>query len=198
MNKNLPCLICGQLVKWKGFCKKHYYDNYNQINKERIKNGRKQYRILHLKEINEKTKIYYNQNKSDILFRNTQYRINNKDKIQAHKRESRKNNIRYRLEVKLRNGTKRRLKYYMAHKSEKTIKLLGCDIITFINYIESKFEPGMNWNNWGAKGWHIDHIIPICNFDLTKKEKQEKCFNYTNLQPMWALDNYRKGGRLNG
>jgi hypothetical protein len=50
----------------------------------------------------------------------------------------------------------------------------------------------MNWNNNIVRGWHIDHIVPCAKFDLTKVEQQKKCFNYTNLQPLWAIDNLLK------
>lgn len=48
----------------------------------------------------------------------------------------------------------------------------------------------MSWDNYGD--WHIDHRKPCSLFDLSKKSEQLKCFNYTNLQPLWAIDNLRK------
>ena len=50
------------------------------------------------------------------------------------------------------------------------------------------------WDNYGE--WHIDHIKPCAKFDLTKLEDQKKCFNYTNLQPLWAIDNYKKRDKI--
>jgi hypothetical protein len=44
--------------------------------------------------------------------------------------------------------------------------------------------------------WHIDHITPCTAFDLTDPEQQKKCFHYTNLQPLWASDNIRKGNKI--
>jgi hypothetical protein len=51
----------------------------------------------------------------------------------------------------------------------------------------------MSWSNWGKFGWHIDHIRPCASFDLSKKSEQLKCFNYSNLQPLWAVENLKKG-----
>ena len=51
----------------------------------------------------------------------------------------------------------------------------------------------MTWDNYGD--WHVDHIRPCCSFDLTKIEEQNICFHYTNLQPLWAEENFKKNGR---
>jgi HNH endonuclease. len=53
----------------------------------------------------------------------------------------------------------------------------------------------MSWDNYGRDGWHIDHIRPCASFDLTDPEQQRQCFHYTNLQPLWAADNIRKGAK---
>jgi hypothetical protein len=75
------------------------------------------------------------------------------------------------------------------------MKKLGCDVITFKKYLESQFKEGMNWNNYGRKGWHIDHIRPCSNFDLSNLEQQKQCFHYTNLQPLWWKDNLIKSSK---
>jgi hypothetical protein len=71
---------------------------------------------------------------------------------------------------------------------------LGCSIPFLKNHLESKFLSGMSWDNHGE--WHIDHIVPCAYFDLTKKESQLICFNYANLQPLWAGDNIAKRDKL--
>ena len=53
----------------------------------------------------------------------------------------------------------------------------------------------MTWDNWQHDGWHIDHIRPCASFDLADLEQQRQCFHYTNLQPLWAADNIRKGAK---
>lgn len=54
----------------------------------------------------------------------------------------------------------------------------------------------MSWNNYGKNGWEIDHIIPCSYFDLTKEENQRICFNYRNLQPLWASENNTKKAKV--
>ncbi|NBQ17559.1 hypothetical protein EBU24_04530 [bacterium] len=81
-------------------------------------------------------------------------------------------------------------------KSKHTMELLGCSIEELKIYLEKQFVKGMCWNNYGKKGWHIDHILPCASFDLTDPEQQKICFHYTNLQPLWAKDNYKKRDKV--
>lgn len=79
-------------------------------------------------------------------------------------------------------------------KSAKTIELLGASIDTVYKHLEAQFKEGMNWENYGK--WHVDHILPCSSFDLAKPEEQLKCFNYKNLQPLWAIDNLKKHAKI--
>ena len=55
----------------------------------------------------------------------------------------------------------------------------------------------MNWANHAPKGWHIDHIKPLASFDLADRKQLLESVHYTNLQPLWAADNLRKGTKRN-
>ena len=58
--------------------------------------------------------------------------------------------------------------------------------------IENKFAFGMSWENYGK--WHIDRIITVC---MAKTEEDVLTLNhYKNLQPLWAIDNLKKGSLL--
>lgn len=80
-------------------------------------------------------------------------------------------------------------------KSQETLNILGCSFDELKKYIESKFKDGMTWDNYGYRGWHVDHIKPCASFDLSDPKQQEECFHYTNLQPLWAKDNLSKGSK---
>lgn len=80
-------------------------------------------------------------------------------------------------------------------KLSTSLELFGCTKEDLVKHLESQFQSGMTWNNYGLHGWHIDHIKPCASFDLTLDEEQRKCFHYTNLQPLWAKDNLKKGAR---
>lgn len=96
-------------------------------------------------------------------------------------------NLRSRLRTALKNNA----------KNGSAVKDLGCSIEFLKQYLESKFQPGMNWENHGLKGWHIDHIIPLCTFNLVNRQEFLKACHYTNLQPLWAIDNLSKSKRGN-
>lgn len=76
-----------------------------------------------------------------------------------------------------------------AGKTADTLSLLGCTVGELIAHIEGQFLPGMAWSNHGLRGWHVDHIEPCHMFDLTDPEQQRACFHFTNLRPLWAVDN---------
>ena len=104
-----------------------------------------------------------------------------------------KTDIVYRIKHSLR----RRMKNYLKRKDRlSTIELLGCSAEECIRHLESLFTVGMSWENYGFKGWHIDHIIPCASFNLLDVEDQKKCFNYKNLQPLWWWENLSKGTKI--
>jgi hypothetical protein len=100
------------------------------------------------------------------------------------------------LSHRLRARISTAIKNQYSKKAFLSMDLIGCTIDECIKHIEKQFKPGMSWSNYGLKGWHIDHIIPCSLFDLTIPDQQKKCFNYTNLQPLWAKENIKKGNKL--
>jgi hypothetical protein len=126
------------------------------------------------------------------------YVIKHRDKIREYDRKWKLNwrqridSLNYRLGQNLR----RRLRFVLHGQQQpaRMLKLLGCSIEDFKIYIESKFESGMSWENYGRDGWHIDHIMPCAIFDLSKPDHQKRCFHFSNMQPMWGDENIRKRG----
>ena len=84
------------------------------------------------------------------------------------------------------------------YKSKSIPNLIGCSIEQLKQHLEKQFRRGMTWGNYGRCGWHVDHIIPCSKFDLTIIEEQKKCFNFSNLQPLWALENILKSNKPSG
>ena len=95
---------------------------------------------------------------------------------------------------RIRSLIKQTLTYHGGRKAAKSEVLLGCTVQEARQHLESLFQPGMSWENHGE--WHIDHIRPCASFsDLTQLEQQKQCCHYTNLQPLWAIDNILKSDK---
>jgi hypothetical protein len=116
-----------------------------------------------------------------------------------------KTNPSYAMACRLRGRLRAALKQAGLNPNKphrkSTEELVGCSFGDLVTHIESKFTVGMDWDvflNAGFSGIHIDHIMPCAAFDLTKEEEQRKCFHWSNLQPLWAVDNLSKGARYEG
>ena len=79
-------------------------------------------------------------------------------------------------------------------KSKNTEYFLGCTFEEAWGYLIPQFRFPMTRENYG-KIWHVDHIRPVCSFDLSDPEQVKACFHYTNLQPLFIEENLRKGGK---
>ena len=116
----------------------------------------------------------------------------------CYTREFKKNNKGISENERLKHNLRNRLCQALKNNQKvgSAVQDLGCTIEEFKTYLEAKFQPGMTWENYGLKGWHIDHIIPLDSFNLTNEEELKKACHYTNLQPLWAEDNLSKGNKL--
>jgi hypothetical protein len=95
-------------------------------------------------------------------------------------------NLRGRLiEIRKRSG--------VSIDVSAAINFLGCSLDELRDHIESQFQQGMTWDNWGRQGWHMDHIKPLLHFDLEDETQLRLACHYTNLQPLWWRDNILKG-----
>jgi hypothetical protein len=145
----------------------------------------------------EYSREWYSKNREKALEYQRSYRERNKDKQKEYNKrsyEKRKKrhsvDLNFRLSTRLRNRLGRAIKGN--YKSGSAVRDLGCSVEQFKLYLESKFEHGMNWDNWSRTGWHIDHIVPLSKFNLTDPEQLQKACHYTNMQPLWVKDHKRK------
>lgn len=141
-----------------------------------------------------------------ILAKSAKYRSNNPEKRrETSRKSSRKHSYRRHLQrietdanyaIKFRSAGRIRsaIKRNGGIKGGRTMELIGCTVQELRAHLESKFKPGMSWDNYGA--WQIDHIIPCAEFDLRSEFQQLQCFHFSNLQPLWKLENIKKKDKL--
>jgi hypothetical protein len=158
-------------------------------NKDQVSAASKKYYQENREQILAHSKVYYQDNKLQILSRDRAYQAGNRDKINKRRKNKLKTDVNFRLGMNLRHRVKNSL------RSGSAVRDLGCTIDELRQHLESKFQPGMTWDNYGLHGWHIDHIRPLANFSLENREEFLKAAHYTNLQPLWAKDNLVKGNR---
>jgi hypothetical protein len=171
----------GLYPQCKACRKKQYVENIEHILKQK-----KEYN----KRNREKSKKYCFENKVRRSKNNKKWYNENREKNTIKVRERRHKDITFRLLGNMRNRL--RASFFGKGKSKKTLDLLGSDIQTAKNYLESLFQPGMTWDNYGE--WEIDHKIPLSKAKDT--EELEKLCHYFNLQPLWLTDNRQKGNRI--
>ena len=203
--------------------KKEYFAKYRLEHKRQIKKRNAEYYIKHKEQIREYYKQYYllhrdekkeyylknidkikeyrskNYDKNKIALYNKIYYENNKSRIIKTQNESikkkRKVNSLFRIAHNLRTRISKIFIMKNIYKKNKMIKFLGTDFKTMKQHIESNFQEGMSWDNYGRETWHIDHIIPFAS--AKTEEGLIRLCHYKNLQPLWAKDNLSKGSKLN-
>lgn len=141
------------------------------------------------------THLWREKNKEKIAEYNRRYSQQNREVL--NKKACELNKVRRKNDPVYVLMRRERVRVYDAlkgiRKAARTETLLGCSYEFFRGYIEGKFVENMGWHNIGE--WHIDHIRPLASFDLSDVEQQKQAFHYTNQQPLWAMDNLKKGAK---
>jgi len=127
-----------------------------------------------------------------------EYRNSEKYKQLRRERNKRKFNNRiqrdplYKFRKSLGNSIRNSFRRGGFTKSSRSYDILGEEWEVIKVHFESRFTPGMSWDNYGE--WHIDHILPISL--ATCEEDVIRLNHYTNLQPLWAKDNLLKSDNI--
>ena len=134
--------------------------------------------------------IWYSKNSEKDKAKNKEWRSKNKDHISRTEKERRKNDTNFKIKTYLRTRIGNAIRN--GCKGGSAVRDVGCSIDDLKKYLESKFQPGMTWDNWSRDEWHIDHVVPLCRFDLSDLEQFKIACHYSNLQPLWAKPNLSK------
>lgn len=178
--------------------RKEYYRNNKEVAKARVKQWKidnpDRVAINRRKEKENNKERYYSDPEYNKKVKDNvkKWRAKNPEKVAEYKRKDKS-----KLTTRLSDNLRARLRQAIRHNFKKgsAVRDLGCSIDEFKTYLEDKFKPGMSWDNYGKDGWHIDHIKPLSWFDLSDPSQLREACHYTNLQPLWAKDNLKKGAR---
>lgn len=196
------CSTCGELKDNKNFykskvskdgymylcikCHNKYTRKYNKTEKQREKS-----RQYMRSEAGRKSREKY---KKSEKYRENLKNYCKSEKFREYRRDYVKNkkdsDIYFKLKLLLRDRLNSAIKNNC--KSGSAVNDLGCSIYELKKHLEGMFTEGMCWGNHGRNGWHIDHIKPLAKFDLTDRRQLLEACHYTNLQPLWAKDNFNK------
>ena len=129
-----------------------------------------------------------------------QRRMYQKHKVKRNKASTAANKRRYHADptFRMRTAMYRHLNKTIArqHMTAHCQEILGCTFEQLKSHLESQFKAGMTWANYGLRGWHIDHRLPISKHDLTNPDHIRRCFHFSNLQPLWWDENIRKSNKI--
>jgi hypothetical protein len=169
----------------------YFSDRYNKRKEKNPNLNKEQYQLALLRGIdnNAKNKKFMERNPDYRKKGNPGYRSYTERKDYIGKWLSHPINT---LKHNLRGLTNRAIKSKGLKRTKKSLVYLGCSIEFLKEHLESNFLEGMNWENHGE--WHIDHIVPLST--AKTEEDVYKLNHYTNLQPLWGLDNQRKSNKL--
>lgn len=186
-----------------------YYENHREEILEKYKQKRLNETVAQ-RALRLSKKIYYNKIHSEEIsikrkqIRDTESSEKHEKRLakvrewkKLHKKELTKKilirlhtDVNFKIAKNLRTRLQRALKY--SWKSGSAVQDLGCSIDFLKEYLSTRFNIDMSWDNYGIY-WEIDHIVPLSRFDLTDRNQLLKAVHYTNLQPLTIKDNRSKG-----
>lgn len=186
-----------------------------QKNKHTLSEKSKAYYVLHGDEIRKRRREHYAANRDkERAVRIARRKLNpdadrlkylaNKDARNRWHWQYQKNKIRQnpsfavykKVMCAMNRAVTRHKRGRRVSDKSRAVLLVGCVWPDFVAHIESLFSDGMSWGNHGQRGWHFDHIKPLSSFDLTDEKQLFEACHFTNVQPLWAADNIRKGAKI--
>jgi len=164
---------------------KEYNKKWRKLNPDKVKEFYKNLKISNPDKVKNTYKKSYYKNRGKYKERRRKY---NREYVKKRKLDP-----IYKFNANIRSMISNLITERGYFKISKTQDILGCTFKEFKIYLESKFEPWMNWDNYGLYngelnyGWDIDHIIPSSSA-LTLNEVV-KLNHFTNLQPLCSKIN---------
>ena len=171
-------------------------EDYEVKKKKREEKGR-EHNEANKEEIADRRSEYYEANKEDITEKRREYNADpaNMEKRNKRDRDRRKTDPAWAIQCNLSSRLGDIMRGVGVAKQASTMKIVGCTRDELIAHLASKFKQGMTMENQGSY-WHVDHIMPCAAFDHNIPAQVRTCWHYTNLQPLEAKENMRKGCKI--
>lgn len=168
---------------------------YRSENKDKVRTSKAKYAAQNAERVAVKKRQHRLANLDRYKQLDRERRDRKKDELSRwhveHRRKLRASDPVYMMKHRIRSIISSSLHGGGYGKSTKTAAILGCSWSEFVTHIERQFLPGMTWSN--RSKWHIDHIVPLAT---ATTEADVLALNYfTNLRPLWKLDNIKKGAK---
>ena len=177
---------------------KSYNKKYYIKNSEHIKEKTRKYKIENDKSVKDKNRKYNIENSERIKDYHKKYYAENAEALKEKNKKYAINRLKNDPIFKMQRNVRARLYGFFrslrTKKSNKTFDYVGCTPEFLMDHLSRLFKDGMTRENYGSKGWHIDHIIPL-SLAKTEEDIKELC-HYTNLQPLWWWENLYKSDKL--
>jgi len=187
---------------------KEYYKNYVKENEESLKEYRKQYYLDNRQSRLEYIREYKKNNPEKVKESADKTRGKHIEERRAYSRNYSKS---HREEIRIYVNNRRKDPIIRLNKNiggsmrdslngnkrgRKWESLVGYTLMDLKLHLEKLFVEEMRWDNYGE--WHIDHKLPISSFDIVSSECDDfkKCWSLSNLQPLWAQDNWIKADKI--
>jgi hypothetical protein len=121
-----------------------------------------------------------------------------KEKAAKYMRERANSHPRFKMRMRISNLMYYHLNNHGTSKFDISWEtLVGYNVDDLMKHLEAQFQEGMTWENYGPV-WHVDHKVADALFEYTSftDEAFKKCWSLENLQPMFAIENIKKGNSI--
>ena len=167
---------------------KLYMQNYNLVNREKLKIANAINYLKNKDNIRKRNDKYALEHKEELKESAKLWRKNNKDRmnkrILAYVMNKRKTNMSFLIKMRLRTMLREKIKLYTKKGKLFSANKYGIDYNKIIESLKPFPE--------NIKDYHIDHIRPLCSFDLTNPEQVKEAFEPSNLRWLTKLENLKK------
>lgn len=185
---------------WCKSCRKAHDALYYSSNRPRLSEVRSLYKKKNKTKTIAAAAAYYTRNKASIAEKQRIYNAEHKDAVRVTQRKSEQKRLKSNTDFKIKKRLRIRLHSALKNGQKKgsAVSDLGCSVQHLKLHLELFWDEGMSWLNYGfGKGkWNIDHIKPLASFDLTDRSQLLQAVHYTNLQPLWHVDNLAKSDTI--